>query len=108
MSCDFQFLCYCDEGYIVRCKQCRHYQIAFISTLITVDEANFTVFCSHVRNKAAHNYAYINRDAKIIIIPTSASDVNLLLTPNELSRLYGMLEEADNEIKMQELLGLFG
>jgi hypothetical protein len=41
------------------------------------------------------------------MIATPSQDVHLILTPCELARLYKTLEEADSEIKAQELLYLF-
>ncbi|GAB3414210.1 DUF6686 family protein [Niabella aquatica] len=107
MSCDFQSL-YCGEdGYVVRCRQCGHYQVAFISTMLTFSEADFYVFCKQAKDKALQSYDHVNPDSKIIMIATPSQDVYLILTPSELLRLYRALEEADSEIKAQELLCLF-
>lgn len=107
MSCDFQSLYYGEEGYVVRCKQCAHYQVAFISTMLTLSEADFYLFYKQVKNKVFQSYSDINQDAKIIMIGTPSQDVHLILTPIELMRLYKIMEEADSEIKVQELLCLF-
>lgn len=107
MACDFQSLYYGEEGYVVRCKQCGHYQIAFISTMLTLNEMDFGIFCKQVKYKALQSYSHINHDSKIIMVSTSTPDVNLILTPKELARLYKVMEEADSEIKAQELLCLF-
>lgn len=107
MACDFQSLYYGEEGYVVRCKQCGHYQIAFVSTMLTLTEPDFDIFCRQVGYKAAQSYSNMNQDSKIIMIATPSQDVHLILTPAELSRLHKTLEEADTEIKAQELLCLF-
>ncbi|MCH5600525.1 DUF6686 family protein [Niabella ginsengisoli] len=107
MACDFQSLYYGEDGYVVRCKQCGHYQVAFVSTMLTLSEADFYVFCKQVNYKAAQSYSNVNHDSKIIMIATPSQDVHLILTPSELSRLQKTLEAADNEIKAQELLCLF-
>lgn len=107
MSCDFQSLYYGQDGYVVRCKECGHYQLAFVSTLITCSKADFRVLCEQVSYKAAQSYPHINKDAKIIMITTPCPDVHLILTPTELLRLNKVLEEADTEKKVQELMCLF-
>ncbi|WP_346237899.1 DUF6686 family protein [Niabella insulamsoli] len=107
MACDFQSLYYGEDGYVARCKQCGHYQIAFISTMLTLSSADFHIFCKQVNYKAGQTYTNVNHDSKIIMIATPAQDVNLILTPAELARLHKALEEADSEIKAQELLCLF-
>ncbi|MGE9311896.1 DUF6686 family protein [Niabella sp. CJ426] len=107
MACDFQSLYYGEEGYVVRCKQCGHYQVAFISTMLTLNEADFYIFCKQVKYKVLQSYSNVNQDSKIIIIATPSQDVSLILTPGELTRLHKTLEEADSEIKTQELLCLF-
>ncbi len=107
MSCDFQSLYYGEDGYVVRCRQCGHYQVAFVSTMLTLVEADFHVFCEQVKYKALQSYSHVNPDSKIIMLATPSQDVHLILTPSELIRLSRALEEADNEIKAQELLCLF-
>jgi len=107
MTCDFQSLYYGEEGYVVRCRQCGHYQVAFISTMLTLNEADFFVFCKQVKYRALQSYSHVNQDSKIIMIATPSQEVQLILTPGELVMLYKALEEADSEKKAQELLCLF-
>lgn len=107
MACDFQSL-YCgDEGYIVRCKQCGHYQVAFVTTMLTLQDVDFDIFKKQIHYKAIQAYSQVNRDAKIVMVSTPSKDVYLILTPGELHRLHEILEYADNEMKAQELLQLF-
>ncbi|MFT4095132.1 MAG: hypothetical protein QM640_15990 [Niabella sp.] len=107
MSCDFQSLYYGEEGYIVRCKRCGHFQIAFISTMLTLNEEDFAMFYKQVTCKASQSYSNINQDSKIIMLGTPSREVHIILTPVELTRLYRIMEAADSEIKAQELLCLF-
>lgn len=107
MSCDFESLYYGEEGYVVRCKQCGHYQVAFISTMLTLHEEAFKDFYRQVKCKALQAYSNINQDSKIIIIPTPSRDVQVILTPLELMRLYHVMEEADTELKTREMFYLF-
>ena len=47
------------------------------------------------------------RQLKHIVLPTPSDCVRLLLSRDDLAELHTMLEEADNEIKARQLLGLF-
>lgn len=107
MACEFQSLYYGEDGYIVRCNQCGHYQLAFISTMLVLQEADFYIFCKQVKYKASQLYSDVSRHSKIIMVATPSQDVHLVLTPFELERLYRALEEADSELKALELLYLF-
>ena len=107
MSCDFRSL-YCgDNGYVVRCMQCNHYQIAFLSTMLTLKEQEFKGFCQQVRYKAEECLGNANPRSKIIMIGTPSQSVHLILTTTELKQLHQILEEADCEMRTLELLELF-
>ncbi|MFT3902941.1 MAG: hypothetical protein QM727_07190 [Niabella sp.] len=107
MTCDFQNLYSGDEGYIVRCKQCGHYQVAFISTMLTLTENDFLFFCEQVHYKAQHAHEMGNNHSKMVMIGTPSTDVQLILTPIELIRLHKMVEQATDEITVQDMLMLF-
>lgn len=107
MTCEFQTLYAGQEGYIVRCNMCGHYQIAYISTLINLNEEDYHRFFKKVKNQQLTDYSAVNQDSKIIMLPTPSPNINFILTPAELYKLYDMLETADTEIKAQELLLLF-
>lgn len=92
---------------MVRCRQCGHYQIAFISTMLTLEDADFESFCRHVSYKSRHALSSLNQDAKIIMVATPTPGVHLILTPGEFKALEEMLEAADSESKAQALLCLF-
>ncbi len=107
MSCSYQSLYYGEEGYVVRCNQCSHYQLAFISTMLTMSAAGFHAFYSKVKCLAFQSHTNSNQDAKTILLGTPSPDVHFVLSPTELKRLHQMLEEADNEKRVQDLLYLF-
>jgi hypothetical protein len=105
--CQFQSLYFDDDGYVVRCKQCDHYQIAFGSTMLTLAQKDFETICQIVKHKCAEENFEFAGHAKCIIIPTPSGGVHLLLTKEEANRFNDILEEADNEAKAQCLISLF-
>lgn len=105
--CEFQSLYFEDDGYVLRCKQCGLYQLAFMCIAITVTQENFCAFCRIVKHKceeAAYSFA---EHSKCIIIQTPAEGICFLLTKKEAKKFTEILEEAENEAKALYLIGLF-
>lgn len=107
MTCEFQSLYFGDEGYVVRCKQCGHYQVAFMSIILTLTENDFIAFCSIVKSKSVEMDEVMPEHCKCVVIRTPAEGICFLLTRNEASRFSVMLEEADTEAKTLSLIKLF-
>ncbi|WP_152268609.1 DUF6686 family protein [Agriterribacter humi] len=105
--CGFQYLYNGEDGYVVRCKNCGHYQIAFASFMLTLSQSEFQSFCELVKYKCNEPGYSLTEYSKSIILQTPAQGVFILLTKNEDSRLYQILEEADNEDKALALMSLF-
>ena len=104
---EFQSLYYGDDGYVVRCNQCDHYQFAFLSTMLTVDTAGFNMLCRMVKQKCLEETNALADHSKCIIVPTPAEGIYMLLTKTGASRFSEILEEADNEEKALSLISLF-
>ncbi|HOZ97248.1 MAG TPA: hypothetical protein PKY86_07985 [Niabella sp.] len=107
MTCEFQTLYAGPDGYIVRCNLCGHYQVAYISTLINLNENDFHLFYKKVKAQNRIDYSAVSQDSKIIMLATPSPNINFILTPSELITLHDILEKADTEIKTHALLGLF-
>lgn len=105
--CEFQSLYHNNDGYVVRCNICGHYQLGFASTLLTLTKNDFTTLCEIVDHKITTKISYENENSKSILIPTPYQGVRILLTRAELQQLYTMLDEADVEEKSQSLISLF-
>lgn len=107
MTCQFHSLYYGDEGYVVCCKNCGQYQIAFLSVILSLSEKNFIVLCKQVETKCTEESLIFNKQSKSIIITTPAMDVSIVLTGAEAIHFNKILQEADNEMKAINLLSLF-
>lgn len=100
--------CYAgSNGYIVRCEDCQHLQVAFGTTVLTLNEYDFLAFMGIVAYKKANHIPVYAPDMRSIVLPTPSSTVHLIFSERELNDLHTMLQEADNEIKAQQLIGLF-
>lgn len=105
--CEYQSLYYGDDGYIVRCKHCDYYQLAFISTMVTITGTEFEALCQLVRTRCSEEDSVFTADTRSIILTLPNRGICMLLTRAEANRFNKILEETDNEIKSQELIDLF-
>ena len=105
--CEYWSLYYGDDGYIVRCKRCGLYQIAFLCIVVTLTDEDFLAFCRIVKRECEIvDYSY-SENSKSIFIQTPAKGISFLLTKCEIKRLAKILEEGDTEAKALYLLSLF-
>ncbi|MES2777867.1 MAG: DUF6686 family protein [Bacteroidota bacterium] len=105
--CEFESLYYGDDGYVVRCKHCGHYQVAFISTMLSLNERNFQALYTLVQQKCQEADYSFTEHSKTVILKTPCDGVFIMLTRNEARRFSEILEEADNEAKSLALIRLF-
>lgn len=105
--CEFQSLYFGDDGYVVRCKKCGHYQIAYSSSMLNLPAEDFKKLCSIVKKKHFEEDFYNNHCAKSVVIPTPSNGMYMLFTKKETMRLHEILEEADNEEQALNLISLF-
>jgi hypothetical protein len=105
--CSYKSWFYDDNGYVIQCQSCKHFQVGFASIMLTLDEANFQTFVRVVFATKAEHVPVAMPCLKCIVLPTPSSCVNVLLTQPEFQQLYLMIEEVDTEIKVAQLLHLF-
>jgi hypothetical protein len=105
--CEFQHLYFGDHGYVVRCKECGHYQVAFLSTVLTLDESQFHELLNAAKRKCNECRETVPPHSKNIVLPTPASAVCLMPTRAETLLFAEILETADNEESALSLLSLF-
>lgn len=99
---------YQDEGgYVVQCEDCRHFQLSFGTTMLTMDEYQFRQFSAMVLSKKEQHRLMLDPDCKCIILPTPSECVHTILSERELMHLSEILQATDTEIKANQLLSLF-
>jgi hypothetical protein len=106
MACSFQSLYFADDAYVVRCKECNHYQLGYLSVMLTLSDAAYRDFRQVVYTRKKENSG-LAPHCKNQVIQTPGKGVCLLFTPLEIRRLYDILDEADTEERVLALIGLF-
>jgi len=107
MNCSYDSLYFGDDGYIVRCRSCGHFQLAYASILLTLNADDFEVLRHIVATRSGEAPQQFDHAGKTVVIQTPAAGIFILLTPAEVRRFAIILEEADTEAKVLSLLGLF-
>ncbi|HVZ97182.1 MAG TPA: DUF6686 family protein [Chitinophagaceae bacterium] len=103
----FEYLYFGNDGYVARCKLCRHLQLGFICMCLTFNEEDYRAFrmiVHHHYNKADYSFEDYR---KYIVVKTPAEGIYFMLTKYEAKRLYEILEEAENESLALSLISLF-
>ena len=108
--CYFQRLAVSEHGYVVRCNDCRHYQVGFGTAMLTLSQPDFKAFVKLVAEKilyVAEDDITIHEAIKSVVVPMPYSGMCIVVTKNELQHLQSMLDNADNEAKALSMLELF-
>jgi hypothetical protein len=105
--CEFLSLYYKDDGYVVQCKDCSYYQLAFGSTMLSLSPEDFEMLTRVVRNKFNEIDFNFSENARNVVIPTPSHGLFMLLTKEEANRFHEILEAADTEAKAQQMLAMF-
>lgn len=105
--CEFQSLYFGNDGYVVWCKKCSRYQVAFASVMLNLTVEDFKKLAMVMNEKNAEPDYYNHVPSKSVVIPAPSSGVYILLTKKETKRLFEILEDADTEEKALEMISLF-
>lgn len=107
MNCQFQTLYTGEDGYVVRCKECGHYQLAYLCVMVTLNEKEYISFRHVVQQQYEDSLCLANEYCKCVVVQTPAAGTCFLFTGREIKRFAELLDEADNEEKALALLELF-
>ena len=103
--CQFRELYRGEEGYIIRCAACKHYQILFSGVVLSLNEPEYAKFSSVA---AACEQDFLNYTCTgNVPMPAMRQGVYLLLNNQKIKALNAMLEAADTEAKTLALFQLF-
>ncbi|ANI89492.1 hypothetical protein A9P82_09440 [Arachidicoccus ginsenosidimutans] len=75
--------------------------------LLNLSSYDFKMLMNVLKNECDIDDLSVEENAKTIVIPTSSQETYMIFTKKEASRLLAILEEADNEVKTEQLLSLF-
>lgn len=102
--CKQKILSHNENGYVALCSKCSHFQIAFISTILTLTEQQFSEFASQVSNQLYHSERQTDENHKTFCIHTFSINTRLILSLNELRKLVYLLDEANASLHINNLL----
>lgn len=91
--CNYQTLVHNNSGYIIKCNQCAHLQLAFGTIVTSIDTELFDSIAEHLENEHSHSNASVDTGMKRITIPLDTHTM-LCLTSKELSTLNDMFIQA--------------
>lgn len=102
--CKQKILSHNENGYVASCSKCSHFQIAFISTILMLTEAQFSEFASQVSNQLHYSERQTDENHKTFCIHTFSINTRLILSLNELRKLVYLVEEANASLQVNNLL----
>jgi len=94
--CRHNILAHNEQGYVVSCNGCGRYQLAFGTSLTTLDPADYDRFCNQVAGLVKCNR--IKRGAensKKIYLGIYCNQAMMVLSAKELKALNALLDEAE-------------
>lgn len=104
--CQYQTLYHHPQhGYVIRCTQCDQVQLGFGFLLLNLTVGGFLSlhgYLSHCCKQPCENRHIRNR-----ILPTPYDGIQLMMSTEELEQFFEMLDNAESEMRAQELIGLF-
>ncbi len=102
--CSYNILSRSQNGYVILCNQCNHYQVAFGTMAATFEPDAFKYFCDYVicmKDSVCCNGFENEKRIKVDVFSTSTM---LILNYKELRQLYDIVCEAKFNLETDELL----
>lgn len=92
--CNLQILTHSENGYVVQCEQCRHFQLAFGTAVVCFSEEELVRFERIVRETGTTYEDDGFPDRKNINLPLFSENVQLIVSIRELHQLQQLISEA--------------
>lgn len=103
--CNFKVLEYNPTGYVMRCQDCGHLQMAFGNVVLNLVEEDFWSFKELISiNAEKNNTADNSPETTCIYIDTPCRNMKLLFSLNEIKNVAKLLEEAALLLQINLLL----
>ncbi len=94
--CRHNLLAHNEQGYVVSCKGCGRYQLAFGTSLTTLEPADYDRFCRQVAGLAKCNRPGKGAEnSKKICLDIYCNQAMMVLSTRELNALNVLLDEAE-------------
>lgn len=105
--CDFDTLYFGNDGYVARCKECERFQIAFGTSVLTLNQLEFEAMTRQINSKLIAAQNDISGCCKNILLVTPSQYVQMCVTKDEALRFQKMMEDADTEMQTLAMLKMF-
>ncbi len=104
MDCAYKILHRNKYGYVIKCHECGHIEMAFGTTALMLTYDRFSEFTETLREyyEAYRHTAVVHQ--KVIRIPTPLHSIRLVYSLRELKRLLYLLEMAHATLAIENLL----
>lgn len=94
--CRHNILAHNEQGYVVSCNGCGRYQLAFGTSLTTLEPADYDRFCEQAAGLAKSNRAGKEAEnSKKICLDLYCHQAMMVLSAKELKLLNALLDEAE-------------
>lgn len=101
--CNYTTLVNSGQGYVIKCNNCDHIQVAFGTSVISFTRTEFLDYVSLVDDRYGCYSGCTRRDEKVVNVPTPVRNVATVLTVRELCSLRYLLTEGSRKLKQAEL-----
>jgi hypothetical protein len=103
-GCHYEILAHNDNGYVLSCHGCGHYQLAFGTTVLTMQPEHLQHFRHRLQKEkiAASREGFSNQ--KTIRVPVGTAHVQMALTAVETEKLLLLIDEAAGAAVFRKLM----
>jgi hypothetical protein len=102
--CNYKILAHNEDGYVILCHSCRHYQLAFGTMAVTFDPGEFKLFLEQVDHLRSEVNCNGFKKQKRIPVEIPCKCTRMILNYTELIKLHNLLDEATFEEEVELLL----
>ncbi len=101
---DLRVLAKSKNGYITQCRSCNHFQLAFGTSLLTLNGEQMEEFILTTDYELEMNNYTEMPNSKCILLPTFSQSSNMVVTYNEIKQLADLTQTAQLLLDVDQLL----
>lgn len=101
--CNYKILAHNEDGYVILCNSCGHYQLAFGTTAVTFGQKNFRLFKEEVEAFRIGTAADGFEKQKRISLDIFTANTMMVLSYQEVLKLSALLEETGFNEEVENL-----
>ncbi|OFX44285.1 MAG: hypothetical protein A2046_13545 [Bacteroidetes bacterium GWA2_30_7] len=103
VSCKQNILYQNQNGYVIKCKECNHFKVAFGTFCITQTVPEFFEFMVKIyKIRESYKNQNICPEYKCIEVPTPLRNMSWIFNMNDINNLVELLEQACKKIEIEK------